>query len=526
MTSQKESLVLPSLYNTNQNGFVFDKADLPLVETLGIYGQIQKQALESDFEMLFPETALQSTFMKMVQRYSSQYKGKITPETIFGCQTVSGKLRDQYDLKQHRFIRYEYLPHDYLGVIAKEEKRVLIAFDESWVLAGISDYIQGNYSTEMSRVIRLREQMAVIQNSGCSNVADLFAETPLLKDLAIYQFEKMFMVFAPVSTGEASKIQLYLNRNIKLYDSNTYLVIKDMALESALDLQYLYPVEISFMGNYLILSTDTMTLSALERIYHFNEVEFTFSRLDDLRGAYGAYLLSEALFYEFSIRWENRKLYVGLAGYIQAKDISEQFANILTEVNREVTRFQKFPDYRSTVDFCQKTNAKGFYHMGDYYAAIGPKTDEYSEQTLHEYKINELAQIESLDPMRAVVHPKLGFITKEYLRQLGYIIVASEISLPIIKLAYRTYELVGETFTIYFYKATHSGEMEIYEDRGVYREEVNRRLEELLSRGFFYTQRMKNILRAYPGFIPGDSLIQRFPQVLSNFIQETDRLLS
>ena len=531
--SQKAAIVLPTLHTKDQkqlpreqSGFVFDKSDLALVETLDAYGTIRHQPLESNFEMLYPEKAVQATFMKMVQRYPSRYSGRTTPESIHGCQVVAGKLRDQYDLKQQQFIRYEYLPHDYLGTIAREVEanRTLITFDESWVLAGIRDYINGNLSEEMTRTIRLREKMAVIQNQGFSEVSDLFGEAPDLSSLAIYQFEKMFMVFGPVTTVEASKIQLYLNRNIKLYDSNAYLVIKNMSLESALDLQHLYPVEISFMGNYLVLSSDTMTLLEIERIYHFSEVEFTFPRLEELRGAYAAYLTSEALFYEFSIRWENRKLYIGLAGYIQAKDISEQFANILTEVNREISSFKKFNDYRSSVEFCQKTNAKAFYHMGDYYAAIGPKTDGMPGETF--ISIQEVGQIEAMDPMRAIVHPKLGAVTRNYLRQLGYIVIRNpDLSLPVLTLGYRTYEIVGETFTIYFYKSTYNGEMEVYEDKGGYREEVKNRLEDLLNRGFFFTQRMKNLLRAYPGFIPGDSPIQRFPQALDNFIQETERFI-
>lgn len=493
----------------SQKGFVFEKPDLLLVDSLKIYGDLSQK---SDQELI-PGTPLQSTLMNTIRRHSSQYQGRVTPQSIHSCQILAGKLRDRYDFHERRLLRHQFLPYDYMNVIARETEssRILLAFEESWALAGINDYISKQMSLEMSRTIRLREQMAVLQNEGYGSVSDLFGQDLFLKDLRIYQFDKLFMVFGPYDTIEASKIQLYLRRNIQLYDSNSYLVIRDMPLESALDLQYLYPLEISFMGNYLILSSDQLTLSELERIVQFDEVEFTFPRLDDLRAAYAAYLLSEALFYEFSIRWENRKLYVGLAGYLQARNISRNFADICTEVNREISRFEKFSDYRSAAEYCLRTNAKAFYYLGNYYVALGSKTDETEPR---EYThIEDIEIIETKDPMRAVVHPKLGPSTKKYLQQLGYIVTAvPERYNPGLQLGYRTYEIVGETYTSYFYKATFGSEMEIAEMKGSHRPEIQTRLEDLLNRGLFFTQRMKNLLKGYPGFIPGDSPIPRFQE--------------
>ena len=480
------------------NQFLLNETDLPLFNTFG-----EKERI--------PQLILAET----IRRYSSQYVGKISPYSVRGCQLLASKLKDSYDLSTNALTRNRTLSHNYMGTIAKEaeSQRTLLAFDHSWILAGIAKYIDEKASYEMDRPIRLREKMASLQGSGWTEVSDPKGEDLSLQDLTIYRFEDLFMVFAPVSLTESGKVLVYLKRNIKLYDSNAYIAVKDMPLENALDLKYLFPLEIGFAGNYVLISSDQMTQQQLEKIHNFGEMEFSFPGLDELRGAYGTYLLSEALFYEFSIRWEDRKLYVGLAGYIQAKDISEHFGTIMVEVNQEVERFDKYLNYESAVAICQQSNCKGFYYLGNYYVAIGPKmqpTEQAVKSTIQMERAEQVEQIEAMDPLRAAIHPTLNPIAKRYLKQLGYITAPNPQPLIFnLNLGYRTYEIVGEPFTSYYYKSSYDAELEIYEGEGYHQESVQSRLTEMLNSGQFFTQKIKNIMRGYPGFIPGDAPIRR-----------------
>ena len=95
---------------------------------------------------------------------------------------------------------------------------------------------------------------------------------------------KIYMIFAPVSADVADRIFIYLYRNIQLYSFANYLIVKDLSLSIAKDFQYLFPVDINIIGNYVVLKSEQMSRDQLERAFELNEISYQFSRLDSLTG--------------------------------------------------------------------------------------------------------------------------------------------------------------------------------------------------------------------------------------------------
>lgn len=508
--------------------------DLSLIISLNSLGSLKINPIEAksfsnthtiDAFVEGKDSSFQQVLLSTIRLYPSNYKGKISPESLHGCDLIASRFDDIYDRGERRFQRRQYLENDYLGILADEESvgNTLIAFDNDWTIVAVNEYISNRAGYEIIRSQALREDIATLKPvfSGDQPIAR-WQNRPKLFDIQIpsdkikiYSFNdstlkrqesKIYMIFAPVSADEAEKIYLYLYRDIKMYSFFNYLVVKNLSLPSAKDFQYLFPVKLGFIDNYVVFKTDKMLRLELKNAFELNEMSFQFSRLDSLIGCYATYLLAEATWYQYEMRWEDRTLYLKNCGYIQGLDIREHFISLLNKINNEQIKIQKLANFSTAIEVASQTGSKCFYFLGDYYAALPDKISV--DKSL--IAIIDPREIEMFDPLRAIHIKKLRSLTLEYLSLLGYSFSENpEVYHNNIQIGYRTFQNNSDIFTIYYYNTTHGEEIDIHEISGRHNPKIKEMLELLLQQGFFFDQKTKNITTAYPDFIPSYAPINR-----------------
>jgi hypothetical protein len=530
------------------NQFTLNISDLLLASSLNSFHQL-KISDARQYATVMTDEPLQQELLKSIQTYPAQYRGRVTPEATAGCQLVAGKLHDTYSTEKRHFTRQKFLDNDYLGIIAHEQSRGngIVAFGPSWVLPAVAEYVNKSLNYDSVRTAVLREDILEMNPRGNidwtndpGTLPDQFIDvteesllatgkivtrpTPKvfeLNQLNIYQFYDrnfleedgnlmpIYMMFAPVTVDEMERILLYLNRNIKLYSFWHSLAIEDLPLSAGSDFKYLFPVEISYVGNYTVISSAEISQNRLMHIYHLQEVPFSMPRIDDILGTYATYLLAEALFYEFEVWWNKRSLLVGMAGWIQAHDIYEQFGLILNDINRQNMRFVKLDNYLQATRYADQTNAKCFYYLGNYYAAINEEVIVDRNIQPETSPVSDPGLLEMINPLRGVVQVGHRRNAKKYLQSLGYDITPNPETLSVdLQLGHRTFEIEGKQVTVYYYRSTHNQELEVHQIDGPNNEKLKKELERLLQQGYFFDQKTKNTVKGYPGFIPSCSPVE------------------
>jgi hypothetical protein len=468
--------------------------------------------------ILSSASEISQKMLSSIKLYDAVYIGETSPTSEYSCQMIAAGLKDQYDIDNKRLKRNTFVENDYFSIVADEvsQGKTLIAFNKNWVLPAVVKYIEDNMTYQMETTVALREKMATY-NSDLSydQVPFLNGQKFELKDLTIHSFydsaftneeggkSEAFMIFAPVDKDEAVKIYLYLNRDFTIYNYSSYITVKDVPINKLKDFQYLFPVELKFIDQYAIISTDQMTRDKLEHIYEMGEVYFPFFTLDDLTGAFATYLLAERTFYNYSLRWERNILFIGLCGYIQALDLVENFGSVLNEIGREFPVFQELLNYETAVVVAKESNIKCFYHNGKYYSAGQVNVIDQMNSS-----DRSKSKVELISPLIAITQHNTRKEAQKYLQSFGYDVNPEPYSNNI-DLGYRTYEIDGIVNTIYYYKATNKDEIELHEVNGLYNEEIRSNLELLLRSGYFFNKKMRNITKGYPDFIPSKNPVNR-----------------
>lgn len=504
--------------------------DLLLANTLKIFGPLDINKLSKDVVSIKSTDTLTQQILSCIRLYNAHYTGKVFPTSDYSCQMVAAGLKDRYNIYNKTLLRRSFVENDYFGIIAFEisQGRTLIAFDRNWVLPAIVTYIENELTYEMEDSVILREKIATYnpvsidsENSIArwDQVPFLNGEKISIDDLTIYPFQDSafsteeggksgsYMIFAPVSLDEAEKIYLYLNRNVLLYTDVHQLTVRDVPINIIKDFQYLFPVELKYIGNYVIISTNQMTRDQLEHIYEIGEISFVFPALSDLTGAFATYLLAERMYFQYSLRWERNTLFMGLCGYIQALDLRENFGLVLNEIEKEILYYKEVPNFETAVALVKESDIKCFYYNGKYYAVLNsdiPITPVPAKSN------KEMSKVELICPLVAITQQNTREDAKKYLQSLGYNTNPNpEPYFNDLKLGYRTFEINGEITTEYFYSATNKEEVDLHEIQGSRNEEVRIRLELLLRSGYFFTRKTINITRGYPDFIPSNPPISR-----------------
>ena len=144
--------------------------DLFLISNLNVMGSIEYKPL-SDFFLAETDCSLNQQLISSIRLYPATYVGRDTPNARYGCQIVAGKFKDQYDLDTKKFRRNLFIDKDYFSTIAHEDQmgRVLVAFDQGWIIPAIKKYIEEKMSYQMEEPAILREQTArynPVESSG------------------------------------------------------------------------------------------------------------------------------------------------------------------------------------------------------------------------------------------------------------------------------------------------------------------------------------------------------------------------
>lgn len=521
--------------------FALKTGDLPLIVPLNSFGKLKIESIDKSTIDVSSADRYQQTLISNIRLYPTSYRGKVNEETLRGCHYIAYQLEDIYNIADKNLQRKKYCENDYFGVLAAEAENgnTLIAFDNAWTIAGIKDYIDSDASREMIRPQALREYLATLHPVLSSdepvarwkNRPILVGDELIKETLKIYMFHDfslnkpspiIYMIFAPISSDSAEKIFLYLYRDVKVYSTYSYLVIRNLPLSYARDFRHLFPVDLDFFSNYVIIKSNKLSQKQLELAYETNEVIYQFPRIDDILGCFATYLLAEATQYLYEIRWENQTLYMKNCGYIQTLDLRDHFVQFLNDIYREHISFRKLPNFATAVNLAKIYKSKCFHYLGDYHIAINePITvEEYPPISF------DSLEIEMNDPLRSV-HTELRNHTYKYLSMLGYEIKEDpEIYKNNIPLGYRTYEIDENILTVYYYKTTYGEDMDLVEINGKHISKVKEMLEKLIHKGFFFTSRMNNILRNYPNFIPSLAPLKRdLPKDPLKLIQALDDLL-
>lgn len=503
--------------------FALKTKDLVLESALNSIG---KSNLTRDGQSVTVETTepISQSLLSTIKLYPAQYPGRVTPQSTYSCQLVAGKLQDSYDPAEKRFSRHKFLDHDYLGLIAQEEQagRMLVAFDSTFVLPAIVRYITEGGSYDAIRTQKLREQVQelnpVVSPGGDQYIQwvsnpDLPPAQPFsISSLQVYAFQdELYMVFAPIGVEEATRFMVYLNVNVKLYSYDANIAIESLPKARGLDFQHLFPVKLGYVGSFTIVSSNQLTGEQMELALQSDRISFVYPKVDELRGVFAVHLMAEALFFEFPLRWEKGRFVVGMVGYIQAQDINQQLARILTQLSQTRLEFTPVDNFQSAVELARTTDVKCFYYHGRYYAVTSTQNAQKSTQEPVALPDEEtITLLEMKGPLEAVADTRLAAVALQYWALLGYDTNPNPIPYRNqIKLGYRTYQDGQRIFTIYYYTSTNGEDREVHEIDGPHHEEVRRALEHLLNLGYFSTQRFRNITRGYPGFVPSDQPIHR-----------------
>ena len=521
--------------------------DLLLADTLKIFGVLTSTNISRNVKVIKSSSNLAQQMLSYIKMSDGQYTGPVSPTSNYSCQMIAAKLKDRFDLTSRRLIRNRFIENDYFGIIAYEvsKGRTLIAFDKNWVLPAIANYIEEQITYDMEKPASLRERIATYNPMSLNpeepiaqwdQIPNLHGELFTLDDLTIYPFHdtvfgtaegcqsEACMVFAPIDLDEAEKIYLYLYRNVQLYTDVHYLTLRDVSIEKVKDFQYLFPVDLKYLGHYAVISTNKMTRDRLEQIYQLGEIAFDFPRLNELTGAYATYLLAESMFFQYSMRWERNILLLGLCGYIQALDLVENFGQILNEIEKETPYYKILPNYSTAAYLAATTDCKCFHYNGKYYAVL---YEDMDIPTIETPSPKEISRIELICPLLAITRQDTAQQAKVYFQSLGYDVNPSPDPYSNdLQLGFRTLEINGETSTTYFYQATHKNEVDLHETKGPYNDEVRIRLELLLRNGYFFIQKVRNITRGYPEFIPSTPPISRqLSENPSDLIVQLDNLI-
>ena len=462
------------------------KVDRLLLQSLNSVSQI-KTASEKSYLLVQPAEAWGSRILNTLSLKPARYTGPISPASDYSNRMIARRVGDLFDATLQSLTRQAFLKEDYLSEVSEGE--YLIAFDKSWILPRLQKYFQEELTFELSRTPLIRERIASDYSVG---QLKLTGEVLPWNKLRIVPFKDYVAVFAPVTREEAEKILLYLYSPTFLERAS---VVVNFSPELAFDFVRCNPVTYLQYQNWGVLSSDVLSESALNSII-CGELSFNFPGVNDLTGAFATYLLAESTFYQWPLRWEAPVLYVGDAGYLQGLDLWEHFGRILNIHTREHPLFQELPSQSAAFALASSTDLKCFYHQGKYYAAVPSTVPVATDcgtavESCTATQELDFSLIEMISPLTAVTREDSRTLALQYLSKLGYN------TSPNPEPYHNNIKLISEDESYYYY-ASSGRRLELISDKNF--DEV----QDLLQRGYFFNQKVKNMTRSYPGFIPGD----------------------
>lgn len=451
---------------------------------------------------------------------STRYDGPVNPFTEHNCQLLARKFQTTWEkgVFQRTFF------YDYPALIAQESSQVLLGIERGWILKAIQDFLQGNdLNTPDLREAILAESYKLYWSPAPRENWDKLLSLLKIYDLDDPELGEIYLVFAPITLEEAEAIQAFLAVYRELTGPRNAPYAPLLAVSISVrknwegwrihDWSYLYPLEVSYLGPYIIFTTQEWDQRTMDHLFQYQQFPLFFPRIEDMIGCYATFLLIEATGGEMELQWKDRTLFCGECGYLQVLDLRDHFLEICYEIGRQKVAFRKIPNYATAQNLTETTNCKCLYYHYEYYAVI-PNGTQISVEMVEGPDLPEEG---------------LYFFPKSLMEGLGYHLAKVDPFYREIPLGYRTF-YDPETdlrLTAYYYRTTALTEQVVHIILGENNTRVREKLQELVNNGYFFTKRSQRIMRAYPELVVGDTLIPRnLSREPAKLLEEMEKILS
>ena len=270
-------------------------------------------------------------------------------------------------------------------------------------------------------------------------------------------------------------------------DGISYIRVTDFPEGRIYDWEYLFPCVSLQLGDQIFLSSSILSSTELHRIVHMDDFPVQFLELDEKDGALATHLLAESLSYRTPIMWLRNTLYICGCGYIQIQEMTNHFLALLNDISRKRMRY--IPGVYK--------NYKALYVEGEFWTAVPEKDETPLPTDKKETPVEGIIRLERKDDYFEFLGYKADSVDQEWDCQ--------------IRVSHVTYQ-IGEgpqEATNYFY-TTSSG---AYTDLSITSQPWNAEKEKYYQEHCknFLTDRMKNLMKNYPGFIPSDLVKVEMP---------------
>lgn len=426
-------------------------------------------------------------FANLVSCFPKEYKGIKNPMTTQSVKFVLSK----YTLS-------EYLPHNYLTVIANEakDKRYLIAFDKSWVIMGLQDYI---------------------------------TERGPINNLIFHRFNDLIMVFAKVTFEEQERILTWLYQNIQLWAWNKSIAVFGLSKYKLKDIQHLYPVSITEFNNSHIIKSEILNEDQLNACLDLKTV-YNIQGLDTIKATYATMLCMENTNYMYPMSWTKDTLTIWYAGYIGSEDLKMEFLRVLNQLLN--VKFMEVDSYLDAIATSTIHKAKAFYSSGKWYVAtlsteinadqnearniimnkmgcpvetLGEAIGLYRDQN-NACQTIVISESMMIDVIKLFTSDLFGRLIGLHVMQLlGY---TFEPEFPTCDITV-SYEIVDidEITTLWYYTSSAGQRVDFYTTKGKPSEEIKESIISTVKKCLILTQPQKSIFLRYKYLLSGDANI-------------------
>jgi len=419
----------------------------------------EDQYLIQSLTVFGPINSVSNPFLKnvlgIIACFPTAYNGSLDPRAIAGVKLIAGRLGDTYNIDKNRLERLTCLDQNYFRLIAQQAENdfYLIAFDESWVLAAIRDYIELTKAFSPDQV-------------------------------KVYRFSKLHLVFAPVTAIQQEAILTWLYQNRKLFDARSAVCLFDYPAPDANDIQHLFPIGLSFLGTICIFESIVLSQEQLEAAITDLQMIYSIPGLDPIKATFAAHMAMENTNFDYPIEFSDDKLRIWSAGYLGSEDLKSEFLRCLDQIEKTGTQFSTY-----------LTGHRMFYCQGTWY--------QVSSQG------NPVQPPENATDLVRLLRTNREKALQIY-QALGYSWSPSVESFDI-PVGYQTLDDGQEITTVYYYKSTNGKRIDILAVNGP-DNGLLPTIQALSNQGYFLSQVAKAILKRYPKFIlSSPTVVQNLP---------------
>lgn len=435
--------------------FLLKKEDKYLLQALTPFGKIKWE----DDDRVTTESTFLANVLGMITCFPTSYEGSKDPRAIAGVKLVAAFLGDRYDMEGNKLERKKSLEQGYFQLIAQQAEKdfFLVAFDESWVFAGLRNFPK------------------------------------IVHQLQVSRFNKLYMVFAQVTRVEQEEILTWLYQNEKLFNPLSAVGFPDYSLPEINDIQHLFPIEVSFLGNICLFESSLLDQDQIEKAVSELQMSYRIQGLDPIKATFAAHLTMENTNFNYPIEWDSGVLRIWSAGYLGSEDCKFEFLRCLDQIETSNLFFTEIPQ-----PIISGGRGKQFYTEYRWYGVSSEKTS---------WEGDPLQGEEDLLWRLRQNQPEIWNSAIRGYQALGYS-WTPEIETYDLPIGFQTIETEGQILTTYYYQSTQGKKIDVAALNGG-DEGRHSQIQELSNQGFFLPQVVKSIFKRYPNFILSSPTLSR-----------------